>query len=479
MNKKTKIYYLHCVIAYVLLFALWSMPPIGPITPMGMKVVAILACVLYLWTTVDTIWPSFLGIVLLGFSGYAPMNQVIAKAFGNPTAILLMYVIILTGAISEAGICEYISRWFVTRKVINGRPWVFSLMLLAGVYLLATLTMATATILMFWPILYSVFKLLGIDKKDKYATIMLIAVVMVSTLSFASTPFKSILPGLLNSFQDVTGESIQYLPYMAVGTAISVVSILVIVGMMKYIFKPDVSKLQNVHVDMFNQNPLPKMNMKQRLLCVILGVFILWMLLPSILPEGAVRTFLQDTQNIAPLFGITLGGMIKLNGEPIIHFPKITAKYMLWPVFLMVGSSNAILNALTDKTTGITAFLEMKLMPMFEGRSIIVFMVLIMIMAIVLSNLCNNIVVAMLFIPIIHLFAMQNEISAIPMAMMMLFSVCLGMITPASSALGAAMHSNQEWLQVKDMYKYGFIMTAVVMLLACVIGIPLATMIFR
>lgn len=471
-------HYIHCLIGFALMFIFWVIPPINCITPLGMRVVGILLCTLYLWTTVDTIWPSFVGILFLGISGFAPMNSVITTTFGNPLAILLMYVIILTGAISEEGICEYVSRWFVTRKIINGRPWMFSLMLLLGVYLLATLTMATATIFMFWPILYSLFQVLDLKKEDKYTTLMLISVVMVATLSFASTPFKSILPGLLNSFKEVTGSNIEYLPYMFVGTCISLVSILGIILLMKYVFKPDVSKLKNIHTDMFNQNPLPPMNTRQKVLIGLVGIFILWMLVPSLLPEGPIRTFLNSTQNASPILCIALGGFLKIDGRPLIPFAKITSKYMSWPVFLMVASSNSILNALTSEQTGVTPFLQSALMPIFEGKSVLAFTVLIMVICIIITNLCNNIVVGMLFIPIINIFASQNSISPIPMGIIMLFVVCLALVTPASSALGAALHSNQEWLQVKDIYKYTIIMSLLTLIVAFVVGLPLLNLIF-
>lgn len=477
-KRQTRLHYLHCLIAFIIVVTFWTITPIDPITPMGMRIVGILLCTLYLWTTVDTIWPSFLGVILLGFSGFSSMNGVITTTFGNPLAILLMYVIILTGAIAEEGICEYVSRWFVTRKVINGRPWIFSLMILLGVYLLATLTMATATVLIFWPILYSVFKLLGLTKEDKYVSLMLVSVVMVAALSFAATPFKSILPGMLHSFHQVTGQPIEYLPYMVVGTAISMVSILVIIALMKFVFKPDISKLKDIHVDMFNKTPLPKFNAKQKVLVGSLMIFILWMLVPSLLPLGPLRTLLSNTQNAAPLVCITLCCILKINGESVINFPKITAKYMVWPIFLMVASSSSILNALTDESTGVTEFLQEILMPIFEGRSVLVFTILIMLICIVLTNLCNNIVVGMLFIPIVNLFAVQNNVSPIPLGIIMLFIVCLAVVTPASSAFGASLHSNQAWLKTSDIYKYTIVMTIAILFIAFIVGVPLVNLIF-
>ena len=78
----------------------------------------------------DLIWPSILGIVLLGISGYTTVDQAISTALGNPLVNMILYIMILTGAISEAGLCDYVAKWFLTRKINNGRPWVFTTMML-------------------------------------------------------------------------------------------------------------------------------------------------------------------------------------------------------------------------------------------------------------------------------------------------------------------------------------------------------------
>ncbi|MGL4800017.1 MAG: SLC13 family permease [Cellulosilyticaceae bacterium] len=475
---KKNLYALHCLISFLIICTFWFIPPIEPITALGMKVAGILISLIYLWSTVDTVWPSLAGILLLGISGYAPMNSIITSAFGNPLAILIMYVIILTGAIAEEGLCEYIAQWFVTRKVINGRPWVFSFMLLAGVYILATLTLSTATIFIFWPILYSLFHLLGFKKGDKYATLMIIAVVMTATLSFASTPFKSILPGLLASFSTITGQTIEYLPYMVVGTCISFASILAILALIKYVFKPDIKNLQHIHTDMFSKEPLPKLTKRQIVLVVALAIFMLWMLIPSLLPVGALKSFLNSTQNAVPILCVVLGAIIKIDGTPVINIQKVIGKYMSWSVFLIVASSSTIITALTSDATGITAFLEQVLMPVFEGKSVLTFTILSMLICIVLTNVCNNMVVGMLFIPIIHLFTTQVGMSPIGIGMIVLFVICLAVVTPAGSAIAAILHGNQEWLTPKEIYKYIILMSIVVLIMAFVVGLPLTYIVF-
>lgn len=477
MNQSMK-YYMHCLIGFLLMVVFWFMAPIGPVTELGMKVLGVFLGTMYLWTFVETVWPSLIGVVMLGLTGFNSFNGIIASTFGSPLVIMLFFVIILTGAITEEGICEYIARWFITRKINNGRPWVFTTMFLLGVYILAIMTAPSPTIFIFWPILYSMFAVLGYKEGDKYATLMLVAVVLVASFGFATTPFKGALPGLLGNFTKVTGMEVEYLPYMAVAMAISIVGILVIVGLMKFVFKPDTTKLQEVNTEIFNKNPLPKMNSRQKSLVGALLFFVAWVLSPSVIPAGPAQQFVKDTQNIIPVFIIAICCFVRLEKKPLVDFRGIVSKYMLWPVILIVASALTIGNALTAESTGITELLKQMVTPLFEGQSPIMFMILIITLACILTNVCNNMVVGMLLVPIIHVFSQEMGINPIPVAILSLFLVCVAIVTPAASTTSAILHGNTKWISTKEAYKYGIIMTIVTLLITLMIGLPLANIIF-
>ncbi|MGL6175189.1 MAG: hypothetical protein ACRC1P_11340 [Cellulosilyticaceae bacterium] len=55
LDKSNFNYYLNCGIAFCILLVFWLVPPIEPITTIGMRIIGILISVIYLWSTVDTI----------------------------------------------------------------------------------------------------------------------------------------------------------------------------------------------------------------------------------------------------------------------------------------------------------------------------------------------------------------------------------------------------------------------------------------
>ena len=477
--KSKSMYYLNCLIGILIMLVFRFVPPFGPVTETGVKVLGVFLGTMYLWTFVDTLWPSLLGVIMLGFTGFSSFNALLSSTFGSPIVIMLFFVIMLTGAITEEGICTYISRWFITRKINNGRPWVFSAMLLLGVYLLSVLTAPSPTIFIFWPILYSLFASLGYQEGDRYASLMLVSVVMAASYGFATTPFKGALPGLLGNYAKITGEPIAYLPYMATAVIISLVSLAALLLLMRYVLKPDVARRRQIDVSLFDQTPLPPMNLRQKALSFTLAFFIIWVLAPSLLPNGPVQQLLSDTQNAIPVFIIAVCCLIHIGGEPLVAFKKITSKYMIWPVILIVGSALTIGNALTDESTGITLLLKNALTPVFEGQSSLTFTILVVVIACILTNVCNNMVVGMLLIPIICVFSQQMGIASASITSLSMYMVCIAVVTPAASTTSAILHGNTRWLKTSEVYKYGILMTLVSLIIALAVGLPISSIFFR
>lgn len=73
-------YYRHTFIGLLLMFGFRFLPPLAPLTETGMQVVGIFLGVIYLWSTVETIWPSILGIIALGTTNYCGIDGAVKNA---------------------------------------------------------------------------------------------------------------------------------------------------------------------------------------------------------------------------------------------------------------------------------------------------------------------------------------------------------------------------------------------------------------
>ena len=81
--KSKSTYYLNCLIGIFIMIVFCFIPPFGPVTETGVKVLGVFLGTMYLWTFVDTLWPSLLGVIMLGFTGFNSFNALLSSTFGN------------------------------------------------------------------------------------------------------------------------------------------------------------------------------------------------------------------------------------------------------------------------------------------------------------------------------------------------------------------------------------------------------------
>ena len=156
------------IVGILIIFGFGCLPPIDPITPMGMKVLGVFLGMIFLWSFSDLLWSSLLGIIALVMVGYAPLPKVLQMSFGNTVSCLILFALLLFGAIQDSGVTRYIARFFLTRKIINGRPAVFNFIIIYATYIMASLSASILPPLIFmWAILYDILKEVGYSKGDK------------------------------------------------------------------------------------------------------------------------------------------------------------------------------------------------------------------------------------------------------------------------------------------------------------------------
>ncbi len=469
-------------IAIMLLFHLLPIS-LPEVTPTGMEVLGIFIGTLYLWTTVDPLWSSILCIFAIGVSSYAPMAGVLSAAFGAPVVVQMMFMMIFTGALVEEKITLYIGRWFLTRKVMEGRPWVFTFVISLGCCVMSFVMAAPfAPIFLFWPIMYGVFQQLGMSRNDKYVKLMVILVVFGALLGFPVPPYASNGLALLANYRNISAAAgsdvvLNDAMYLTCTLLLAVIILAATILFCKFVFRPDVSKLKELKVADLNKNPLPPMTLRQKLLSGAFCVYVLFMLLPSWVPSLPGMAFLSANSLGLCVGFVAILSAVLIQGEPVLKFGKVMTTQFAWPSFFICLTAILIGNVLTAENTGISAFLNVVLTPIFSGMNTVTFVIAMMVLLMVLTNLCNSLVVGMIMQPVILNFCMTNGINAAPIVTLSIFFVLsCAMVTPAASPFAAMMFGNKDWLDAKDIYKYCAVIVLLELALVLVIGIPMTNL---
>ncbi len=454
------------------------------ISPAGMTAVTLFLGIVYLWSTVDTFWPSILGLIALGMSELGPMNKVLGQFLQNPMIIYILFLMLFAAALVHSNISNYLARWLITRPALRGRPWLLTGMFLATCYLVACVEQVSAVFLM-WPVLYVLFDVAGYKKGDKYVSMMMANSIIMIVLSFASDPLKGgafyVLSNLYNlaaTNPELNVQPINFALYIAFGVTLSAVSLLLIVASMRYIFRVDVSKLENIDLEEFNRHPLPPMNWHQKGTIAIFVIFVLWMLLPGILgKDSVIGRFFVDNMMAGTAVAVFLLTFINFRGKPVSALRDFGPKFP-WGVYVLIAVALFMGSVMLHPSTKVVVFMEYALRAVLEGLSYTALVAMVCCIGLVVTNICNSVAAGLLFTPVLLAMCNALGVASAPLLVCFFFIVMVAAVTPAASPYAALLFENKDWITSKEAFKYTFASSIIVLLALLCIGVPLATVMF-
>ncbi len=449
----------------------------------GMQVICIFFGVIYLWTTVDTVWPGFLGIFALGMSSFGTMDQVLGMYFGSSMIIFMFTIMMYAGILIKSQVSVYLARYLMTRDFVIGRPWMLTTMLLVTTYIVAVIDQITSVFIM-WPVMYSVFKESGYKKGDTYVSFMIIGVVYMALMMFATDAMKGgvfmlILVANQLAQNPVYGiEPIQLGNYLVFAITVSAVSLLTLVALMRFVFRVDVEALRNFDIEMLKANPLPPMDWKQK---TTVGLFILlavWLLSAGIIPPtNPVGAFLNQNKMGLGIFIVFLMTSIQYKGESFTSLQTIMS-LAPWNVFFLIIAAMLFGSALTHPSTNFAVLVEYLLRDFFQGFSYFALITCSIIMAICITNFTNSVVAGVIFAPILIPLCVGYGYAPLPLLVCFFYAVLIALCTPAASPYAALLFGNSEWISTADAAKYALIVSSITIAVLLVVGVPLASILF-
>ncbi|MDO4280184.1 MAG: SLC13 family permease [Peptococcaceae bacterium] len=485
-KKKRNLYPLHLIIGFGLIALFWLMPPIDPITPLGMRCVGAFLAMVYLWSAVDTLWPSMVGLFFLAISGYGGeggFNGVWMQAVGVNTVLIGLFAMVLFGAMDEVGDTKYIARWFLTRKIFKGRPMTFLAVFYACCFVMASVCSPITSLIILWPIALSLMDTLGITREDPFWKYFFVAMFAVSTLAQPLFPFVGAQLIPYAAFQSMTAAmgnpmTIPVAQYMFIDVFMTALVMVLYVLVLKFILRVDMSKLKGVDPEMIEkQLVLPPMNFQQKAYLYMIPCYLLMVLVPIFLPNFLICRALNS---IGPL-GITLLWVmlfliIRWNGKPLLDFKEVAYKQFHWGIFFMIAAAVYGANTLSNEATGVPDFLIQSLQPILGGRSEMTFVAIMFTTALIITNFANNAAMAVILMPVVLNFSNELGINPMPVATGVILMVFVAMLTPAASPHAGLMHGMKKIYTTKEILLVGFPICIATLLLYIFIGYPLAKM---
>ena len=137
-----------------------------------------------------------------------------------------------------------------------------------------------------------------------------------------------------------------------------------------------------------------------------------------------------------------------------------------------------IAGAISNPATGISEFLKILLQPMLSIQSPYLFTVIFIALAFTLTNFMNNMVVGVLFLPIIIVAGQTMGVSSWALVALVIAAVNFSILTPAASPVTGILFANKEWINYRRDFKYILIIFLVWGLTLLTVGVLLANLAF-
>lgn len=158
--------------------------------------------------------------------------------------------------------------------------------------------------------------------------------------------------------------------------------------------------------------------------------------------------------------------------------PEMT-KHISWEVMLTFGFIIPFTGIFTGETTGIKECIVQMLQPILAGMPPIVFLAMTLLIATVLTNVANNMVVGAVFATLIFAIAMGiMGMEVTPMIAVLIVCCNLALATPAASPTAAMCFSNSKWCKAGDLYKYGWLTVLLGFVFTAVVGLAWAFIVY-
>lgn len=451
--------YIHpCIVIFFMLIG-HVIPAPEPVTPLGMQVLCTFVGMIWGWSTCSMLWPSLLGVVMLGFTEYtATPETALGLLLTNTTFIASLVGFILFAYINETNLLDVVATWLVTRKFAAGKPWVFMTFLFFALAVVAPfIGNPILLIILGMSFVGPVLKKMGYTKNDALPTYMMLGISLSGL--FSVWPF--FMPGSIYTrgiiSTAVGGAMITGFQYTMCIVIPLVFSLVLFLLSGKFVVRIDTKRFQEGSQALLEAGDGNKitLNSNQKHGAIVLAVFCIAMLIPSVLPASWAFTAIFSKAGIVGVCVILTVAILilcKEDGEPFANFTKLMSG-VSWDMVMLTGGIMVIAAALISEGTGIIAFLSAIVIPMLSKMSLVAFVIAVCLIMCIMSQFSMNMVLQMVFAPILAPILAAAGYNPMIAVMAVYFGTQWAYLAPSGSMMAAMVFGNTEWVDKKQLYK--------------------------
>lgn len=463
--------------AAMLIFVL--LPPIEPITPMGMDVLGVFIGTVLLLSLVDTTWPAILCIPLFAMTGVMTLNEALIGSLGNWITAFVLMSFILTHALNSTGFTARLTAFYMSRKFVNKSPWIFTVSLITLGMIVGWFLDPVPTVAFFMGFSNKIFKELGYKTTDKYPHMVTMALAFAINIAGGMTPISHPLSILgMGIYQSTTGNTISLFSYMMYAVPVGLIIYVCMLIFLRLFFKPDLSKFESFDINKVLDEVKP-MELKEKITVFTFFTVVLLWVLPGILtifnPQSPIAALLNKFGPTFPaIMAVVFLAVLEVNQEPVLNLKETFSKGISWGVIFLVAAAILLGGAVTKESVGLNQFIVQNIVPVTEVLPSFTVVLLIVGLTSLMTNFTSNVTTITLMTSVGLSVAMGTEgINPMGIALATTMTGALAYMVPASFASIAVLYG-EEYSDGSTIFKYGAVAVIITTTVVSFVGYPLS-----
>ena len=339
--------------------------------------------------------------------------------------------------------------------------------------------------MIFLPILLSIFESIGLDhRRDlSLSSMLLLGTVSIALLSNGTNPIShAVTIQGFSLYESYVGESMDFFTFSAVTTPVSLLSVAVILLLMRFVWKPDVSAFTSIDYDRLAAS-CGAFRKKERWSLIIYLLCVLLWLLPGLSKYfwPTAYPMLSKINNCyPPLLALFVMNFVRVDGEKILDWGD-AVKAVNWPSYLFIATIMGLGSFMGNADIGLSEWLSDVMAPAFSHMPPLVFAIIMVFAVDLLTNFCSNSVALSVVFAVALPLCMNlysELLSPMMLAILITSSAMNGWATPPATPTAAVAYSS-GWTDNRQICRWGLVFMFVQVVLCVVVGIPVANLLCR
>ena len=454
-------------------------PPWGAVTEMGVKILGVLIGWLVLCLTdVGMCGASIIAIGAMYFTNYANAGQIYSLAMGNSTIMLCIVIFTLADAFIDCGAGEFIMRWIMSRKFLNGKPYLLTIVLVAGLGVVGMFTV----LIIGAALIKNICSITGMDLKGEWSRTIMTYLSVATGLTWSILPFMPPPLQFTAAFKSAlgaVGDTMNTGIYMVTVILEFVFLIVLFFIYVKFFCKFDLSKLAECDGSKLQTAGFEKMTKQQIIITLTLVISCFYPFLILLLPQDSALYATLNGLGQTLFMCIAIGALciVRVDGKPLMDCRASLNRSISWDVIMATAAVQLVSGALSSDASGITQWLIDVCGGFITGMGIVPLVITVVVLVTVLtqffSNTATGIIFASIFAPLAMIFYHNGDttFASILPALIAGPAMCACLIPAGSSQIAFILGTDILEGDVSYMIKSGWKYMIITILAGCTAGL--------